>query len=78
MSIAQGRQISKEAGIKYPYRGMQQVMSQNGPVLVDITAFQIAQACQTLKIPGMLEVRCCYQHHSTSRVPAHQRRRNLY
>ena len=35
---------------------MQQVMSQNGPIVVDITAFQLAQACGTLKLQAMLEV----------------------
>jgi hypothetical protein len=35
---------------------MQQVMSQNGPIAVDITAFQIAQACGSMKLQAMLEV----------------------
>ena len=42
--------------MSFPWRGMQQVMSQNGPIVVDITAFQLAQACGTLKMQATLEV----------------------
>ena len=54
-TIAQGRKVSKEDSVKFPMKGMMQVNTQNGPMPVDKTAVDIAQATALLGLQGMIE-----------------------
>ena len=54
-TIALGRKLSKADAVPFKLRGMIQVMTQNGPMVIDKMAVDIAQACASLNIPGALE-----------------------
>ena len=54
-TIALGRKLSKVDAVPFKLRGMIQVMTQNGPMVIDKMAVDIAQACASLNIPGALE-----------------------